>query len=313
MHRQSLKPLLASLALSLGIGCGTAATGPADVDSLTLPGDSYYPESLTIAADGTLFIGSLGTGQVVKFAPGSTTPEVFVPAGTVKNVSGVLVDDTGGALYLCAVDISGAAPSAVRSFKLSDGSPLGTYNIPGASFCNDLALDGQRNLYAADSYGKIFRLPQGGSTIALWSSDPALAPTSAMAYGADGIVWDGKDGLYVNTFTEGALLRLPIKQDGSAGAATRITVTPALSFPDGMRLLADGTLLVAEGAGRISKVMISGATATATKLTEGLKGPTSVVRYEQTAWISEGQLGHLFGQLPGAPTTPFSLRRIKLQ
>jgi sugar lactone lactonase YvrE len=312
MPRSARKNVLAPLLLSLGIGCGSAPTGPADVSSLTLPGDKYYPESLTIAADGTLLVGSLGTGQVVKFAPGSTTAEVFLAPGSVKNVSGVLVDDESAALYLCAVDITGTTAPAVKSFKLSDGSPLASYPLPTQSFCNDLAFDGQHNLYVADSYGKIFRLPRGGSALGVWSSDAALAPTSAMAYGADGIVWDGKDGLYVNTFTEGALLRIPIKADGSAGPAARITVTPALSFPDGMRLLADNTLLVAEGAGRVSKVTISGATATATALTQGLLGPTSVVRYQQTAWISEGQLGHLFGQLSGPPTTPFSLRRVSL-
>lgn len=318
MKRPSLKPLTASLAsltlgLTLAAGCGPAGpTGPADVEKLTLPGDNYYPESLSIAADGSLFVGSLGTGQVVRFAPGSTSAAVFVAPGSLKNVAGVLVDDEGSALYLCAVDTSGATPSTVKSYKLADGSLLATYPFPAAAFCNDMAFDGQRNLYVADSYGKIYRLPKGGSALALWSSDAALAPSSPMGYGADGIAWDGKDGLFVNTFTDGVLVRLPIKADGAAGPATKITVTPALSFPDGMRLLADNTLLVAEGAGRLSKVTVNGSTATATIIASSLNGPTSVVRYQQNAWISEGQLGHLFGQIPGPPTTPFSLRRIAL-
>src|SRR5258707_2934404 len=93
------KSLLASAlfsiaASSLASGCGS--TGPADADQLVLPGNNYYPESLNVAADGTLFVGSLATGQVVRFAPGSTTAQVFVLPGTVKAVAGVLVDDAGG-------------------------------------------------------------------------------------------------------------------------------------------------------------------------------------------------------------------------
>lgn len=315
MKRPSLTPLSASLSplvLGLALAAGCGPTGPADVEQLTLPGDTFYPESLSIAADGSLFVGSLATGQVVRFAPGSTSAEVFVAPGSVKNVAGVLVDDEASALYLCAVDISGATPSSVRSYKLADGSPIATYPFPAAAFCNDLAFDGQRNLYAADSYGKIYRLPKGGSALALWSSDAILAPSSPMGFGADGITWDGKDGLFVNTFTDGVLARVPIKADGSAGPAVKITVTPALSSPDGMRLLGDNTLLLAEGAGRLTKVTVNGTSATATMIAGSLNGPTSVVRHQQSAWVSEGQLGHLFGQIAGPPSKPFSLRRIAL-
>lgn len=315
MKRPSLSTLsasLASLSLGLALAAGCGPTGPADVEQLTLPGDTFYPESLSIAAGGALFVGSLGTGQVVRFAPGSTSAEVFVAPGTIKNVAGVLVDDEASALYLCAVDISGATPSSVRSYKLDDGTPLATYPFPAAAFCNDLAFDGQRNLYAADSYGKVYRLPKGGSALALWSSDAMLAPSSPMGFGADGIVWDGKDGLFVNTFTDGVLVRIPIKADGSAGAAAKITVTPALSFPDGMRLIGDNTLLLAEGAGRLTRLTVNGTSATATMIAGSLNGPTSVVRHQQTAWVSEGQLGHLFGQIAGPPTQPFLLKRIAL-
>ena len=54
------------------------------------------------------------------------------------------------------------------------------------------------------------------------------------------------------------------------------------------------------------------ATASATVLKDQLNGPTSVVRYDQAAWITEGQLGHLFGSIAGPPSAPFLVRRVDL-
>lgn len=308
------KTMLSFGLLSLTLACGSAGTGPADVEQLTLPGDRYYPESLDVSADGSLYVGSLATGEVNRFAPGSTAAQVLIPAGTNKAVTGVLVDDSAAALYICTDDLSNQSPAlpAVRSFRLSDGTPLGNYPFPAAGFCNDLAFDGQHNLYVTDSTGKIYRLPNGGSALALWSSDPLLAPPTPQGFGADGIVWDGQGSLYVNTFSGNTLVRLPINADGSAGVASPIRVSPALASPDGMRRLDKDTLLVVEGVGRLTKVAVSGSTATATVLKDGLNGATAVARYGGYGWVSQGQLGHFLGTLSGPPSTPFLVRRVAL-
>ena len=39
-------------------------------------------------------------------------------------------------------------------------------------------------------------------------------------------------------------------------------------------------------------------------------GPPPWSTTDRDDWVSEGQLGHLLGQIPGPPTTPFLLRRI---
>jgi sugar lactone lactonase YvrE len=309
----SRKSLFASALLSMTVACG--ATGPANVAELTLPGNNYYPESLNIAADGSLFVGSLATGQVVKFAPGSTNAEVFVPTGTINAVAGVLTDNTGGALYICADDLSTQNPAlpAVRSYRLADGTPLATYPFPSAGFCNDMAFDGQHNLYVTDSGGKIYKLPNGGTALSLWSSDPSLAPPTPQGFGADGIVWDGQSSLYVGTFNNNTLLRFPINADGSAGTPVNITVTPTLNAPDGIRLLNANTLLLVEGgAGNLTQVAINGNTATATVLQNGLNGPTSVAMFGGYGWVSEGQLGHFLGTISGPPSTPFLVRRFAI-
>jgi sugar lactone lactonase YvrE len=305
--------LLRTLAVSAFTASLLAACGgPADVPSFTLPGERFYPESLTVSSDGTLFVGSLGTGQVSKFAPGATTPTAFVAAGgEVKNVSGVFADDATSTLYLCAVDLSNlGAPPSIRAYDLKSGAAKGSYVFPSSAFCNDMTVDSKGNLYATDSFGKIFRLPKGGSALSVWSSDALLAPSSESGFGADGIAFDGQGNLYVNTYSDGRLLRLPINADGSAGAAKQLTVSQAISLPDGMRMLDANTLITVEGTGKLTKLALSGDSATVTVLDSTLDSPTSVVKYGNNYYVTEGQLGHLFGFESGPPTTPFSVKRV---
>ncbi len=60
---------------------------------------------------------------------------------------------------------------------------------------------------------------------------------------------------------------------------------------------------------KILPISIRGRSACSQVLQCDLKGPTSVVKYGRYYWVTESQLGHLFGELPGLPSTPFLLRR----
>src|SRR5690242_798243 len=121
---------------------------PDDVTALSLPGDTYYPESLTAAADGTLYVGSLATGQVVRFAPGSSEATTFLAGGDPKGVSGVFADSGTSTLYLCAVDLTTTPPTTeVRTYDLGTAALKNRYPFPGPAFCDDFARDPAGNLY----------------------------------------------------------------------------------------------------------------------------------------------------------------------
>jgi sugar lactone lactonase YvrE len=277
-----------------------------------LPGTNYSPESLNASADGSLFVGSLTTGEVVKFAPDSLDFTSFVPAGTLHGATGVFVDDSTGTLFVCEVDVTGANPSDLRSFDLTTGAAKTTYTFPSAAFCNDMAFDTEHNLYVTDSTGSIYVLPHGSAstTLALWKSDPLLQPSSASGFGADGIVYDGVGALYVTAISDSRLLKIPVNADGSAGAVTQLTVTPAISGPDGMRLIDANTVIVVEGGHNVTTVAISGNSATSTVISNRMDNPTSLVKVGNDYFVSEGQLGHLLGTLAGPPNLPFLVQRI---
>lgn len=298
------------IVVSMLTACGSddmIADAPAP-SALTLPGNAYYPENLYAAADGTLYVGSLGTGEVVKFAPGSTTPVPFIAAGDPTGVSGVYV--SGSALWLCAVDLSTSPPTTeVRSYDLTTGAKTASYPFSQPAFCNDLLIDSASNLFVTDSFGAVWKLAKGSATLAVWSNDSKLAPPAASGFGADGIALDGAGNLWVSNFSAGQLLRIPINADGTAGAAVPLTVTPTLGTPDGMRWLGANTIVLADGqAGDVTQVEISGTTGIATAIGTGLNGPTSVVKVGSTYWVTEGQIGHLTGAITGPPITPFEVR-----
>lgn len=276
--------------------------------ALELPGSKFYPESITASADGTLYVGSLLTGEVLKFAPGSTKPTTFLAAGMAKGVTGVMVEDSSNTLLLCAIDPTFMNPAGnnLRRYSLADGTLKATYAFPGANTCNDMTLDAQGNLYVADSVGKIFKLAKGAAALTQWSADPLLAPSMANGFGVDGITFDGTSNIYVNTFSDSRLLRIPIKADGTADKPVAITVTPKIESPDGMRQLDANTLVLVEGVGRLTQVKISGATATATTLQKDLNGPTGVIRTGGKYYVTEGQLSHIFDNTN--PTLPFKIR-----
>lgn len=301
--------LLSALLLA---ACGDDAAVPA-LDAplpvptdLTLPGNAYYPENVHAAPDGTLYVPSLGTGEVVTFAPGATTPTTFIAAGDPKGVSGLFA--TAAHVWVCAVDLSVQPPATeVREYSLA-GALLARHGFSQPAFCNDLIESATGDLFVSDSFGAVWKLPAGGGALAVWKADASLAPPTASGFGADGLALDGAGHLFVTNFSAATLLRIAIASDGTAGAITPIAVTPAPGAPDGMRWLGGDMLVWADGAGSLAEVALAGDTAAVTTLASGLDGPTSVVRVGATYWVSEGQLAHLLGGTP--PTTPFTIRAI---
>ena len=273
---------------------------PTELAQLDLPGAPFFPESITASKDGTLFVESIAGSGIVKFEAGTRARKTFAAPGTVKGVAGVFDDDDANTLYACNVD-SRATPTAsvVRAFDLTSGAAKASYPFLTTGFCNDFARDTAGNLYVTDSLGKIYLLKKGATALVPWSADPKLAPTSPGGFGADGISFDGTSTIYVNTFTDNGLLRIPVQADGSAGAVETTTVTPALSGPDGMRQIDATTLLVVEGAGRLSRVKVTGATGQSIPIVNRVDSPTGVAVTGGSYWVTEGSSDASSSTRPG--------------
>jgi hypothetical protein len=91
----SLCALLAAAALAYAADTRT---------EITLPGTRVFPESMTSTIDGTLIVGSLGHGYVLRIAPGQTTAEEWIKPGTngLNSVLGVYADERNKLLWVCS-------------------------------------------------------------------------------------------------------------------------------------------------------------------------------------------------------------------
>ena len=227
-----------------------------NVTEITLPGTRVFPESITSTADGTLIVGSLGHGNVLRIAPGKATAEEWIKPGTggLNGVLGVYADEKGKTLWVCSNNLEGKGEATpVMSFDLKSGVPKGTYRLPGEGpLCNDVAVGTDGTAYVADTrLASLLMLKPGSKALEVAAKDPLLA-------GADGLAFGDKTTLYVNSVSAGKLLRVELGADGKSKKIVDLKLSRPLDRPDGMRAIGAHRLLLAENSGKMDIVTFEG-------------------------------------------------------
>jgi hypothetical protein len=308
MNKTARHALCAALPLALG----ALTAGAATPDTINIPGDRIFPESLTSTSDGSIIIGSIGQKLIYRAKPGADTAEVWIPAGTdgVNNILGVFVDNKTNTLYACSNVLGppGAGPAVngtLLTFDAKSAARKGKYVFPtDKATCNDIAVDADGNAYATDTgNSQIVRLKKGGTALEVWAgADGAFGAKNAII---DGISVLGKK-VYANTLGTSKVFVVPIEAGGKAGTVTEVKLDRAISHPDGMRSFGKDSLLIIEGGegGRLSKIVISGDSGKVTPVKEGYPdGPVAVTVVGTTAYVLEAQLS-AFMRPPGSTTPP---------
>ena len=174
--------LTALLALAVGVYAAETRT------EITLPGTRVFPESITSTSDGTLIVGSLGHGNVMRIAPGKTTAEGWIKPGTsgLNSVLGVYADEKNKLLWVCSNKLGpmGEATS-VKTFDLKSGAPKNSYVLPGeGTLCNDIAVGADRTAYVTDTrQGSVVMLKPRATALEIAAKDPLLAGADGLAFG----------------------------------------------------------------------------------------------------------------------------------
>ena len=262
---------------------GPSRAAWADPRPVTIDGKRIFPESLDVAADGTIYVGSIGQSAVYRALPGSDKATLFISKakGGLSAVLGVVTDEPHGLLWICSSDLNRLGePVSLKKFDIKTGELKGDYPfIQHKGVCNDIAIAPDGTAYATDTgNARIYRLRPAASALEIWISDPRFD-------GVDGVAF-GKDGqMYINSVRTGRIFRIAMNKDGSAGAVTPIATSRPLQGPDGMRLTADGRFAIAENAGgRVSLGTLSGDTMQIQTLKEGLDTPPGVAPHDGTIW-----------------------------
>ncbi|WNG37696.1 hypothetical protein F0U61_31415 [Archangium violaceum] len=284
--------------------------------------DGFFPESIAAAPDGTLYVGSATQSRIVRVRPGATRAEDFIPPGSsgLMSVQGLLVDEGAGLLWACTGNLgvtkTPVKPTALLAFTLATGAPRGRWELPGGGYCNDLVRDSAGRLYVTDtSNPRVLRFDPKTSRFEKWARHPLLGGAPANANGVS-LSRDGR-ALYLVTFADGRLLRIPIQADGSAGVPEAVSLPRALEGADALRTVGDDQFLVFEnglpkGGGRITRITVEGASASLETVTESSAEPTSGIVVDGHILSTESQFAKLFGSHKGASPAPFRLATVPL-
>jgi sugar lactone lactonase YvrE len=225
---------------------------------IELPGDDFYPEGITAAANGDLFVGSVFTGEIVRVPAGSTTAAVFTPVGVLeRGAVGLLVDGARDLLWVCDTNLgdSTKAGGALVGLSLSDGSEeLVRHELPAGSFCNDILIERDGDILFTETFtGLVYRIASANAltddSAQVYIEDETIAPPMPGTFGANGLALVG-GRLFVAVTSKGTLVRFDLGAADPASTASVVDLREGsdsdvlLSGPDGILRLSDSELLV---------------------------------------------------------------------
>lgn len=288
---------------------------------ITIPGDRFFPEGVTVTSKGTFYVGSLYEGCIMRCLPGNSQMETFIEPGAngLISVLGLWADEARNLLWACSSDfgngkLAGKGQIGVKAFNLQNGSPVGSYEFPGGGFANDITFDTHGNLYVTDSWSpRILRLSADSAVLEEWINDPRLGVDQ---WSLNGIDFDRSTNvIYTVNQKAGQLFRIPIREDGCAGEVVQISTTQEIRRPDGLKFIGPGLLATAEGgAGGMAVITVDGDAAEVRRISANLDGVTTFAYYQGSAWLVEGQSDHFWDPEHAGPDAdpPFRIVEIPL-
>ncbi len=295
--------------------------------SIELPANFQYPNGIAHASDGTLYVGSVTSGQILRITPEGKVETFFPGNDEVFASTSLRLDEPRGILWGTSPDFLGTRGAngevtrrSPRIFAINtrSGEVLRVIPMPDGGFGNDMAIDPTGGIYVTDSSRpRIHYLAPGATQFQTWAEDEQLR---AQEIGLAGIVRHSSGVLIVGKFSDGELLKITPQPQGKATVET-IPLARKLENPDGIQFASDGSLLVTEGSvvssnGRLLRIdVLSPGTKPrpVETLAENLDSPVNLTVAGQDIWISEARIRHRLvpGQENAIPDR-FFIRRFRL-
>ena len=246
--------LAGSLAVSAPATATTSTTSARASVIATFGTTESFAESGTTDRAGNLVVSVThwveGTGQLYVVRPDGRTTAFGPPValGGCAMMLGVDLDPRGNAIVAifnfdpsCGADSPATGLIKVTSHKVSRLTTM-----PEGTWPNGVEVVGD-TVYVTESLsGSVWAVPSDHVTAPSrpWLTSALLAPLDDPAIGADGVLF--RDGaLWLTSYAQGLIARVPIRHDGSPGHITVVASDPRLVTADGIAFDSHGTLWVA--------------------------------------------------------------------
>ncbi|MUG94579.1 gluconolaconase [Scytonema sp. UIC 10036] len=294
---------------------------------INLPSNFQYPNGITRASNGTLYVGSVTSGRILRINPKGKIETFFPGSDEVFAATSLRLDEQRGILWGTSPDFLGVRdpngktsrrPHRIFAIDTRTGKVLRVILMPDGGFGNDIALDANGGVYLTDSVRpRIYYLAPGADRLRVWAED---ARFTSQEIGLSGIARRSDGVTIVGLFSTGQLFKVIQESQGEVKVEA-IPLERKLENPDGMQFAPDGSLLVTEGAvasgnGRLLRIDAL-STGAGPKLVEtiasGMESPVNLTVADGEVWVTEARIRHriLPGQEKKVPNN-FFIRRFKL-
>lgn len=300
-----------------------------ELDPIQLPADFQYPNGIARATDGTLYVGSVTSGRILRIDPTGNVVTFFPGNEAVFAATALRLDESRGILWGSSPDFLGTRGAngeivrrSPRVFAIDtrSGEVVRVLAIPDGGLGNDIAIDSEGGVYITDSVNpRIYHLPPGETQLQIWAEDEQLRDERERI-GASGIARREDGMIVVGQFSSGQLFRI-VPQVDQPARVEEIPLERKIENPDGMQFAPDGSLILTEGAiesgdGRLLRIHIS-APSTEPKAIEtiaaGISSPVNLTVTGREVWVTESQIRHRL--LPGRENevpSQFFVQRFRL-
>jgi len=258
MRKTLVAVAIAALAGSLALSAPATASGTSTHTRAaviaTFGTTESFAESGTTDRYGNLVVSVThwvdGVGQLYLVRPDGRTSTFGPPItlGGCAMMLGVDLDSHGNAIVAifnfdpsCGTDSPPSGLMKVTSHRVSQLTTL-----PEGSWPNGVEVVGG-TVYVTESLsGAVWTAPAERATkqARLWLTTPLLAPLDDPVIGANGVLF--RDGaLWLTSYAQGLVLRVPVRHDGSPGTPRVVASDPRLVTADGITFDEHGVLWVA--------------------------------------------------------------------